>query len=368
MFLLEGKSGEARAGKIKTEKGEIETPVFMPVGTQGSVKMMTQEWLDELNFPIILGNTYHLYLRPGHKLIEENFGDLHSFISWRKPILTDSGGYQVFSLKHLQKKTTDAGVEFASHWDGSIHLLSPEKSMEIQKALGSDIVMAFDDCPALPATKEDLKKSLERTLKWERRSRNYELKPHQKIFGIVQGGLHLDLRTDCLQALEEMNFDGYALGGLSVGEKNDEMVSFCKEFVPMMPEDKPRYLMGVGKPLDILNGIKNGLDMFDCVLPTRNARNGQAQTQWGPLNIKNNRFLKDTGPIDSSCACFVCKRYSRAYVRHLIMVGEYLGGILLSYHNLYFYKWMMRQARGAILERRFDEFYQRFYNNYTSQN
>lgn len=364
IFQLQAKSGEARAGLINTAHGVIETPIFMPVGTRASVKTLWQEDLEEIKAQIILGNTYHLYLRPGHELIEK-MGGLHEFMSWHGPILTDSGGYQVFSLSDINK-LTEEGVTFQSHIDGSKHLITPEKSMEIQRALGSDIVMAFDECPKLPATKETLKTSMELTHRWAKRCKSVELKEHQNLFGIIQGGLHQDLRTESMQGLIDLNFDGYALGGLSVGEKNEEMVDFCKSFVPTMPEDKPRYLMGVGKPLDVLNGIKSGLDMFDCVLPTRNARNGQFLTTHGPLNIKKARFLEDKDAPDPECSCKVCKRYSRSYIRHLFMVGEYLAGQLISFHNIHFYLEMVRGAREAIFKGEFDDFYRKFYNNYSS--
>jgi queuine tRNA-ribosyltransferase len=363
-FQLEASSGEARAGRIFTSHGVIETPIFMPVGTRGSVKTLWQEDLERLNAQIILGNTYHLFLRPGHELIEK-MGGLHKFMSWNRPILTDSGGYQVFSLSDINK-LTEEGVTFQSHIDGTKHLITPEKSMEIQRALGSDIVMAFDECPKLPATKETLRTSMELTYRWAKRCKSVELKSHQHLFGIIQGGLHYDLRLESMQGLNELHFSGLALGGLSVGEKNEEMVEFCKKFVPAMPKDKPRYLMGVGKPLDVLNGIKAGLDMFDCVLPTRNARNGQFLTTHGPLNIKKARFLEDQRPPDTECSCQVCQRYSRTYIRHLFNVGEYLAAQLISYHNIHFYLQMVKGARESIFRGEFDEFYQTFYNNYTS--
>lgn len=363
-FEVEARSGEARAGRIVTAHGVIETPIFMPVGTRASVKTLWQEDLERLEAQIILGNTYHLFLRPGHELIER-MGGLHKFMSWDRPILTDSGGYQVFSLSDINK-LTEEGVTFQSHIDGSKHLISPEKSMQIQRALGSDIVMAFDECPKLPADKETLEKSMQLTYRWAKRCKTVELKDHQKLFGIIQGGLHFDLRTESMQALQDIGFDGYALGGLSVGEKNEEMVEFCQKFVPTMPQDKPRYLMGVGKPLDILNGIKAGLDMFDCVLPTRNARNGQFLTTHGPLNIKKARFVEDPLAPDIECSCQVCKRYTRSYIRHLFNVGEYLAGQLISYHNIHFYLEMVRGARAAIFNSKFDDFYQNFYNNYSS--
>jgi queuine tRNA-ribosyltransferase len=364
-FTLEASDGQARAGRVVTEHGEIETPIFMPVGTRASVKTMLQEDLESMEAQIILGNTYHLYLRPGHELIEEVGGGLHGFMNWDGPILTDSGGFQVFSLSDLNK-VTEEGVVFQSHLDGSRHMIGPEKSMEIQKALGSDIVMVFDECPALPATKERLRESMELTLRWAKRCKDYALKPHQNLFGIIQGGLHFDLRTECKDRLEDLDFPGLAIGGLSVGEKNEEMVEFCEKFCPTMPAHKPRYLMGVGKPLDVLTGIKNGLDMFDCVLPTRNARNGQVLTHKGPMNIKKERFKKDTGPLDPDCSCRVCKRYSRSYVRHLFNVGEYLAGQLITYHNLFFYLSMVKAARQNIVAGTFDEYYQAFYKSYQS--
>ncbi|TNF04255.1 MAG: tRNA guanosine(34) transglycosylase Tgt [Deltaproteobacteria bacterium] len=370
IYTQEGKSGKARAGTIKTAHGDIQTPIFMPVGTRASVKCMDQDQLKEIGSQIILGNTYHLYLRPGHELIEKvgegmHGGGLHGFMNWDRPILTDSGGFQVFSLSSLNK-VTEEGVVFQSHIDGSRHMIGPEKSMEIQRALGSDIVMAFDECPALPATKDRLRESMELTLRWAQRCRDYKLKDHQNLFGIIQGGLHQDLRTECMERLIEMNFDGYALGGLSVGEKNEEMVNFLNDFVHTMPEDKPRYLMGVGKPLDILNGIRAGIDMFDCVLPTRNARNGQAFTKYGPINIKKEMFKEDKRPLDPDSDCPFSNKYSRAYLRHLYSVGEYLAGQVLTYHNLWFFLDMTRRARKAILEDRFDEFYEKFYKDFTS--
>jgi queuine tRNA-ribosyltransferase len=358
-------SKKARAGVITTAHGDIQTPIFMPVGTRASVKTIWQEELVEMNAQIILGNTYHLYLRPGHELIERVGGGLHGFMKWDRAILTDSGGYQVFSLSSMNK-VTEEGVTFQSHLDGSRHLISPEKSMEIQRALGSDIVMNFDECPALPASKDRLRESMELTLRWAKRCRDYKLKDHQNLFGIIQGGLHFDLRSECMERLKEMDFEGYALGGLSVGEKNEEMVNFLDNFAHTMPEEKPRYLMGVGKPLDILNGIRAGIDMFDCVLPTRNARNGQFLTKGGPLNIKKERFKEDGLPPDPECSCKVCARYSRAYIRHLYTVGEYLAGNMITYHNLHFYLQMTTDARNAILNDQFDEFYTKFYNSYQS--
>ncbi len=364
-FTLEHTDGKARAGKLKTEHGEIQTPIFMPVGTRASVKSLWSHELEELGAQIILGNTYHLYLRPGHELVE-NQGGLHKFMNWSKPILTDSGGFQVFSLSDLNK-VTEEGVRFQSHLDGSYHLIGPEKSMEIQRALGSDIVMVFDECPALPASDERLRESMELTLRWAKRCKDYELKSHQNLFGIVQGGLNLELRLECLERLEEMDFPGLAIGGLSVGEKNEEMRELLVNFAHRMPSEKPRYLMGVGKPLDVLQAIKEGVDMFDCVLPTRNARNGQFLTTYGPINIKNEKFKEDSSAPDPECECKVCKNYSRSYIRHLFTVGEYLAGQMISYHNLFFYLNMVKEAREAIKQNKFDEFYDQFYKNYTSK-
>jgi len=364
-FNLEATSGKARACTLKTAHGEIQTPIFMPVGTRATVKTMTNWDLDKIGAQIILGNTYHLYLRPGHKLIEK-LGGLHQFMNYQKPILTDSGGFQVFSLSDLNK-VTETGVHFKSHLDGSKHFIGPNESMEIQKALGSDIVMVFDECPSLPSTKEKLQAAVDKTLSWAKICKDYKLQDHQHLFGIIQGGLDFDMRTKCMNELEKMDFPGLAIGGLSVGEKNQEMKDFLEDFVFTMPSTKPRYLMGVGTPLDILDGIKSGLDMFDCVLPTRNARNGQVLTHKGPINIKNEKFKDDSSSLDELCDCNVCQNHSKAYLRHLYSVGEYLSGQLISYHNLYFYLKMVKEARAAILKDSFDEYYQSFYNTYTQK-
>jgi queuine tRNA-ribosyltransferase len=361
----------ARAGRITTAHGVIETPVFMPVGTQGTVKALTQEMLEEAGASIILGNTYHLYLRPGYQTINQ-LGGLHRFISWERPILTDSGGFQVFSLNSL-RKLTEEGVQFQSHLDGSTHFLSPEKSMEIQAALGSDIVMAFDECTPFPATREEASASLELTNRWAERSklRLGELHENpaasddegikivnqtQALFGIIQGSTYLDLREKSLAALVDIGFDGYAIGGLSVGEEKSAMFEVVSHVAPMMPEDQPRYLMGVGAPEDIVEAVEMGVDMFDCVMPTRNARNGQLFTSRGKLNIKNSRYKDDAQPIDEACRCAVCARYSRAYLRHLYMSGEILGSVLSSLHNVSFYLDMMRMMRQSIVLGTFVEF------------
>jgi queuine tRNA-ribosyltransferase len=365
----------ARAGRINTPHGSFETPVFMPVGTQGTVKALTQEMLEELRAGVILGNTYHLYLRPGHETINR-LGGLHSFIAWDRAILTDSGGFQVFSLGPL-RRVSEQGVEFQSHLDGSRHLLTPEKAMEIQAALGSDIVMAFDECTAYPATRDEAARSLELTEAWARRSKQHLLRLHtepagaesggikmvnqaQALFGIIQGSIYTDLRERSLGGLIEIGFDGYAIGGLSVGEEKDAMFEVTSHIAPLMPDDRPRYLMGVGTPEDIVRAVRAGIDMFDCVMPTRNARNGQLFTRYGRINIKNARYRDDGRPVDESCRCAVCSRYSRAYIGHLYRSGEMLGSILSSYHNISFYLDMMGRIRQAIRLGTFNEFYNSF--------
>lgn len=361
----------ARAGRITTAHGSIDTPVFMPVGTQGTVKALTQQMLEDAGASIILGNTYHLYLRPGHSIISR-LGGLHRFMSWDRPILTDSGGFQVFSLTPL-RKMNEEGVEFQSHIDGSTHFLSPEKSMEIQAALGSDIVMAFDECTPFPATRQEALSSIELTERWACRSKQRlrELhseaavassagitivNPIQALFGINQGSTFLDLREQSLAGLVDIGFDGYAIGGLSVGEEKGAMFEVVSHVAPLMPEDRPRYLMGVGTPEDIVEAVALGVDMFDCVMPTRNARNGQLFTSSGKLNIKNARYRDDRRPIDDACQCAVCRRYSRAYVRHLYMSGEILGSVLSSLHNVSFYLDMMGMMRQSISLGAFDKF------------
>jgi queuine tRNA-ribosyltransferase len=364
----------ARAGRVNTGHGSFDTPVFMPVGTQGTVKALTQAMLEDAGAGIILGNTYHLYLRPGHQTVNQ-LGGLHRFISWGGAILTDSGGFQVFSLTGL-RRISDEGVEFQSHIDGSRHFLSPEKSMEIQAALGSDIVMAFDECTPYPATREEALKSLEMTTDWARRSKarltelhkdqSAALKivnPSQALFGINQGSVFPDLRERSLEGLLEIGFDGYAIGGLSVGEEKGAMFDVVSHITPRLPEDKPRYLMGVGTPEDIVNAVACGVDMFDCVMPTRNARNGSLFTSRGKINVKNARYRSDAGPVDEACQCPVCGRYSRAYLRHLYMSGEILGSVLSSLHNVSFYLDTMARIRQAILLGTFNEFRDSFLNS-----
>jgi queuine tRNA-ribosyltransferase len=361
----------ARTGRITTAHGSLDTPVFMPVGTQGTVKALTQKMLEEAGASIILGNTYHLYLRPGHATIN-HLGGLHRFISWDRPILTDSGGFQVFSLNSL-RKLSEEGVEFQSHIDGSTHFLLPEKSMDIQAALGADIVMAFDECTPFPATRQEALASLQLTERWARRSKRRLDELHsepgaaenagitivnqtQALFGINQGSTFLDLREQSLAALVEIGFDGYAIGGLSVGEEKSAMFDVIAHIAPLMPEERPRYLMGVGTPEDIVEAVALGIDMFDCVMPTRNARNGQVFTRSGKLNIKNSRYKADPSPIDQACTCQVCARYSKAYVRHLYMSGEILGSILTTLHNICFYLDTMKTIRQAIELGTFSEF------------
>jgi queuine tRNA-ribosyltransferase len=358
-YELETTDGRARAGTLHTQHGSIETPMFMPVGTAATVKSVSPEEVKGLGARIILSNAYHLYLRPGHKLVEE-MGGLHKFMNWDGAILTDSGGFQVMSLSELRKITPD-GVEFASHIDGSRHFLSPEKSMEIQKALGSDIVMAFDECVKHPATKEEVKRSLDLTTAWEKRSRAYELKPHQGLFGILQGGMYPDLRREHYERMQAIDFEGWAIGGLSVGEPPALMYELLDSTVPLLPENKVRYLMGVGTPQDLVEGVARGVDIFDCVMPTRNARNGTLFTSEGKMHIKNARFFQDPLPLDPRCDCYTCRNYSRSYLRHLYASGEILGSRLLTIHNLHYYIGLMRQMRGAIKAKRFDEFRSSFY-------
>ena len=395
--------GEARAGILKTRRSIIETPVFMPVGTQGAVKGVRFEWLeDELDARIILGNTYHLFLRPGTDIIRK-FGGLHKFTSWNRSILTDSGGFQVFSLTDLRKLTED-GVEFRSHIDGSSRFLSPEVSMEIQAALGSEIVMVFDECPPGKASIEVTKKSLDLTVRWAARSKarftelqdseaarfralvagserdksreelrdesrtlsggdeSRTLSGKQALFGIVQGASHLDLRKESLDRTVEIGFDGYAIGGLSVGEEKPVMYGVLEYLAPQMPADAPRYLMGVGTPEDLIEAVARGVDMFDCVIPTRNGRTGSAFTSRGKLNIRNARFADDPNPLDPDCGCSVCRRYSLGYLRHLYQAGEMSAATMISHHNLAFFLDTMRGVRQSITSGTFSRFRREFLN------
>jgi queuine tRNA-ribosyltransferase len=361
-FNLKDSDGAARLGELHTQHGSFPTPMFMPVGTAATVKSLTPEDLDAMGARIILGNAYHLYIRPGHKLIEE-MGGLHKFMGWNGAILTDSGGFQVMSLSDL-RKITPQGVEFASHLDGSRHFISPEISMEIQRALGSDIVMAFDECVKHPATKDEVRRSMAITTDWERRSRAVELKPHQGLFGILQGGMYPDLRQEHFESLKDVDFEGWAIGGLSVGEPPALMYEVLDASVPLLPKDKVRYLMGVGTPEDLVEAVFRGVDIFDCVMPTRNARNGTLFTSVGKLHIKNAKFARDQSPLDPDCGCYTCRKYTRAYLRHLYVSGELLASRLNTIHNLHFYLHLMGQMREAIAAHKFKEFRASFYRSY----
>ncbi len=364
-YTLEAKDGNARAGVIETPHGKIETPVFMPVGTQATVKAMTKEELETIHSQIILGNTYHLYLRPGDKLVND-FGGLHKFMNWDKPILTDSGGFQVFSLGEL-RKIKEEGVHFRSHLDGSKHFLSPEKSIEIQNNLGSDIMMVLDECPPGMSSREYLIPSIERTTRWAKRCVDANKnKDRQGLFAIVQGGIYEDLRDKSFEELSKYDddFSGYAVGGLAVGEPREDMYRILHYSTPKLPENKPRYLMGVGEPLDMLEAVESGIDMMDCVHPTRIGRHGTVFTKYGRLVIKNQSYYRDDRPLDE-CDCYVCKNYTRAYIRHLFKAEEILGQRLATYHNLHFLIKLMDNARKAIKEGKFKEYKEEFIKNYT---
>jgi len=353
----------ARLGVIHTSHGDIQTPVFMPVGTQATVKSMAPEELQTLGAEIILSNTYHLYLRPGHNLIAEA-GGLHRFMHWDKPILTDSGGFQVFSLGPL-RKITDDGVTFQSHIDGSRHTFTPEKAMEIQNALGSDIMMAFDECAPYPCDYEAAEKAVQRTTRWAERCKDAHARPgDQALFGIVQGNMYADLRKQSAQELAAMDFPGYGIGGLSVGEPKPLMYEMLEGMMPYMPVQKPRYLMGVGSPDCLVEGVLRGVDMFDCVLPTRTARTGTFMVKTGKINILNAKYERDFSPLDSECDCYCCQNYTRAYLRHLFKAGEILGARLASWHNLRFLVRLMQDARQAIQEDRFLDFRNEFMAGY----
>ncbi|MES2803184.1 MAG: tRNA guanosine(34) transglycosylase Tgt [Bdellovibrionota bacterium] len=347
-FKLHKKSGRARRATYMTHHGSFETPTFMAVGTKATVKAMTPEELKDCGTQVVLGNTYHLHLRPGEKLIKK-LGGLHKFMNWYGPILTDSGGFQVFSLSGL-RKMSEEGVEFRSHLDGAKHFLSPEKSIEIQMDLGADIIMAFDECLGYPATDEQIKKSMDLTYRWLVRSQKAMQRPESLLFGIVQGGLSLEHRKYSLEQVTSVDLPGYALGGFSIGEPIHLMHELLPQVAPMMPENKPRYLMGVGTPLDLIISIDSGIDMFDCVMPTRVARNGTLYTWQGKVSIKRQEYKEDPGPLDPECDCYTCKNYSRAYLRHLFLSGEILGSRLNTIHNLHFYMSVMAKARQALDE------------------
>jgi queuine tRNA-ribosyltransferase len=366
-FSIQARDGAARAGTIGTARGDIRTPAFMPVGTAATVKAMRPEEVKASGADIILGNTYHLMLRPGAERIA-NLGGLHDFMGWTGPILTDSGGYQVMSLSDLTK-VSEEGVTFASHLDGSRHLLSPERSMEVQTLLGSDIVMAFDQLVKTSDPLPKQREAMERSMRWARRSRDAfdALGNRGAIFGIQQGGLDESSRRHSAAALIDIGFDGYAVGGLAVGEGQEAMFG-CLDFAPeQLPKDKPRYLMGVGKPDDVVGAVQRGIDMFDCVLPTRSGRTGQAFTPDGPINIRNARFAEDREPIEANCPCPACARFSRAYVHHLVKSGEILGAMLMTQHNLWFYQRLMETLRKAISEGRLESFAKAFVERYSSR-
>jgi len=358
-YELIKKDGKARRGRLTFERGTVETPAFMPVGTYGTVKGMKSEEIKEIGAEIILGNTFHLMLRPGTDIVQQH-GDLHDFINWDKPILTDSGGFQVFSLGAM-RKITEEGVKFSSPVNGEKIMLTPERSMEVQAKLGSDIVMIFDECTPYPATHQEAKDSMELSLRWAQRSKDAHGENPNALFGIVQGGMYEDLREVSVEGLKAIDFDGYAIGGLSVGEPKADMVRILDHTTPLIPENKPRYLMGVGKPEDLVEGVRRGIDMFDCVMPTRNARNGHLFVTNGVVKIRNAKNKTDTGPLDTECDCYTCKNYSKAYLHHLDKCNEILGSQLNTIHNLRFYQRVMKGLRDAIEQGKLDDFVKEFY-------
>ena len=350
----------ARRGQLVFDRGVVNTPAFMPVGTYGTVKAMTPEEVKSIGAEIILGNTYHLMLRPGPDIVAQH-GDLHDFMHWDKPILTDSGGFQVFSLGDM-RKLSEEGVTFKSPINGDKVFLSPERSMAMQRVLGSDIVMAFDECTPFPATKTEAAESMQLSMRWAKRSKEAHGDNPSALFGIMQGGMYNDLRQESLGKLAEIGFDGYAIGGLSVGEPKDEMFAVLDEMAPRMPADRPRYLMGVGTPQDLIEGVLRGVDMFDCVMPTRNARNGHLFTSTGVVKIRNSRYRTDTGPLDENCDCYTCQNYTRAYLYHLDKCGEILGSRLNTIHNLRYYQTLMANLRSSIEKGTLSQFVNQFYS------
>lgn len=358
-FELDTTDGRARRGRLIFERGTVETPAFMPVGTYGTVKGMTPEELAATGAQICLGNTFHLMLRPGTEIIKKH-GDLHDFMHWHKPILTDSGGFQVFSLGEL-RKITEEGVKFRSPLNGERIMLTPERSMEVQRDLGSDIVMIFDECTPYPATEQQAKKSMEMSLRWAKRSKDAHGDNPAALFGIIQGGMYPDLRDVSLQGLEEIGFDGYAIGGLSVGEPKQDMINILNHTTGQMPGHKPRYLMGVGKPEDIVEAVRRGIDMFDCVMPTRNARNGHLFISTGVVKIRNAKHKDDISALDPECDCYTCKNYSRSYLHHLDRCNEILGARLNTIHNLHHYQKLMQGLRDAIAAGTLEQFVSEFY-------
>lgn len=359
-FELQNTDGAARRGELVFDRGTVQTPAFMPVGTYGTVKAMTPEEIREIGAEIILGNTFHLALRPGTEIIEAH-GDLHDFMHWHGPILTDSGGFQVWSLGEL-RKITEEGVKFNSPVDGSKIFLGPEESIDIQHKLGSDIIMIFDECTPYPATEQQARESMELSLRWAARCKTKHGAHGSALFGIIQGGMFESLRKISLDGLSEIGFDGYAIGGLSVGEPKEEMIKVLDFLQPLMPQDKPRYLMGVGTPEDLVEGVRRGIDMFDCVMPTRNARNGYLFTSKGMLRIRNSQHKLSTLPVDEECGCYTCQNYSRAYLRHLDKTGEILGSRLNTIHNLYYYQTVMKGLRDAIAVGQLQTFIGEFYD------
>jgi len=363
-FTLNATDGAARTGVINTPRGEVRTPAFMPVGTAATVKAMMPESVRETGADILLGNTYHLMLRPTAERIHA-LGGLHRFMNWERPILTDSGGFQVMSLAAL-RKLTEEGVRFSSHIDGSKHMVTPERSMEIQRLLGSDIVMAFDECPALPAEDKVVAESMRLSMRWAQRSRDaFGDRPGHALFGIMQGGVTKELREESASALVDIGFEGYAVGGLAVGEGQEAMFGVLDYAPGYLPEDKPRYLMGVGKPDDIVGAVKRGVDMMDCVLPSRSGRTGQGWTRYGQVNLRNARHKDDPRPLDEACGCPACRNYSRAYLHHVIRAGEIIGSMLLTWHNLHYYQELMQDMREAIAAGDFAGFEARFHRQRT---
>lgn len=362
-FNLNYQDNKARRGVINSSRGQIQTPVFMPVGTLGTVKAIKNSDLLNSGAQIILGNVYHLMLRPGADLIEK-MGGLHKFMNWQSPILTDSGGFQVMSLSKI-RKISNEGVEFSSHIDGQKFFVTPEKSIDIQRQLDSDITMIFDECVSYPATYEQAKKAMERSLDWASRSKSaFQKREGYGIFGIVQGSVYQDLREISAKKLIDLDFDGYAIGGLAVGEGQQEMFKVLDYCPDLLPEDKPRYLMGVGKPTDIIGAVARGIDMFDCVIPTRSGRTGQAFTRKGPINIRNSKFIRDEKPLDEKCSCYSCTNHSRSYLNHLVKSNEILGSMLLTEHNIFFYQDLMKNIRNSIEKNQFENFHKEFLETY----
>jgi queuine tRNA-ribosyltransferase len=358
-FKLRKTDGNARRGELTFPRGKVQTPAFMPVGTYGTVKGMLPRDITEIGAEIILGNTFHLMLRPGTEVVKQH-GDLHDFINWQGPILTDSGGFQVFSLGAM-RKITEEGVTFKSPIDGSSVFIDPEKSMQVQRDLGSDVVMIFDECTPYPATEQEAEESMQLSLRWAKRSKQAHGDNPSALFGIVQGGMYEQLRDQSLAGLEEIDFDGYAIGGLSVGEPKEDMIRILDHMATSMPNNKPRYLMGVGKPADLVEAVRRGIDMFDCVMPTRNARNGHLFTSQGVVKIRNAQYRNDTSPLDSECDCYTCQNFTRGYLHHLEKCGEMLGAQLNTIHNLRYYQKLMQGLRDAIEQGSLDDFVAEFY-------